>query len=261
MKRIKEILSSLSAGVLLAAVLPMAAGAAPNYSLQEGATKVAGQNNQGTAVRLVSDTTPEGTEADYSLIDFNVPDGTTLSSLSTLSTDFNPTDDGCVGGSPRFQLNVDDDNDSATPDKNIFVYLGTDSGSAACQNDTWQASSDLLEAGKKLDTSQLSGGTLYDTYENALTNYGNLTVTGIQLVVDSGWASDNEMVTLVDNININGTVYAFDAPTNKEQCKNDGWREGDYKNQGDCVSSFTSKKQQGTTTSQSMLDRIRNLFR
>jgi hypothetical protein len=35
------------------------------------------------------------------------------------------------------------------------------------------------------------------------------------------------------------------APTNKEECKHGGWKAGDYRNQGQCVSAFASAGKKG----------------
>ena len=69
------------------------------------------------------------------------------------------------------------------------------------------------------------------------------------VVVDGSWnaaatGGDSEQTVLVDNINLNGDVITFDPvlvgpPTNKDQCKKDGWKTFNnptFKNQGDCVS-------------------------
>jgi hypothetical protein len=83
----------------------------------------------------------------------------------------------------------------------------------------------------------------------------------------SGWSVpftgnvDNLMIGTLDNV----VTYDFEAdapaPTNKEQCKNDGWRNGDFKNQGECVSSFTRNENANKSSSSGLVDRIRNLFR
>ena len=46
------------------------------------------------------------------------------------------------------------------------------------------------------------------------------------------------------NVTINGvSLLPPRAPQNKDECKDGGWKIGDnYKNQGDCVSSFAKKK-------------------
>lgn len=44
------------------------------------------------------------------------------------------------------------------------------------------------------------------------------------------------------NVTVNGvSLLPSMAPQNKEQCKNGGWQNGAYRNQGECVSSFAKK--------------------
>jgi hypothetical protein len=230
-----------------AVALALALGAATTmlaagYTLFGGATIVSPGNASPHAVQLVSNTGNTATTDDFSGIRFDVPAGTTFADLGTLSSDFMPeADDTCVGGSPRFQIAIDTDNDGDR-DGNIFAYFGTDSGSPACVPGVWQNTTDLLEAGKLLDTSQL-GGTFYDPYATALANYGSLSVVGISLVVDAGWAAaDKEQTFHIDNTNIDGTVYTYDDVQDKEECKQGGWQNltredgSPFKNQGDCVS-------------------------
>ena len=53
----------------------------------------------------------------------------------------------------------------------------------------------------------------------------------------------NPTVLQVRNLTIGGTaVNLAPAPANKEECKNGGWKNGPYKNQGQCVSSFAKSK-------------------
>jgi hypothetical protein len=242
-KRIKELITAagISVGVFGLAIAPV--GAAPqNYTLFGEASLVSPGNNSDTAAQLVSDADPG-----FSGVSFEVPAGTTFADLQTLSTDFNVTDDDCAAGSPRFQIEVT----TADGPKNIFVYLGPAPGYTLCTPNTWLSSGDLLEAGLTVDTSQLAGGTFYDQYADALTEFGNLPVTGISLVIDSGFAfPDGEQTVLIDNIQIDDEdAVTFEqevvppvTPTTKEECKKGGWQSfnGMFKNQGDCVSYVAS---------------------
>ena len=121
------------------------------------------------------------------------PPATTLSTLQVLSTDYMFTAGSCGGGSPRFQINVDG--------KNIFVYVGPPPNYTGCAAGIWLNTGDLLEAALFVDTSQLPGGTFYDTWASALISTGPNPVTGIQLVADGGWAVTGGTQTVqVDNV-------------------------------------------------------------
>ena len=211
-----------------------------HYSLFGDASYVPG-NASARAVHIVSDGSLQG----FGGISYGVESGTTFADLTTLSSDFRiDADDTCVGGSPRVQIGIDSTGDGVRDDT-IFAYFGTDSAGAPCVPGTWQNSGDFLEAGRLLDTSQL-GGTFYDTYANALANYGSYGVTSISVVTDSSWAAaDSEHAADIDNTLINSTLFTFEIPvaTDKEQCKNGGWMNladsngNAFKNQGQCVAS------------------------
>ena len=143
----------------------------------------------------------------------------------------------CGGGSPRFQINVGG--------VNAFVYIGPPPGYTACPQNVWTITTNLATPGSFIDTSQLPGGSFYDTFAAADAKYGTLTVTGIQLVVDGGWAFPATGQTVqIDNTQINNTTYTYE-PNNKNDCKNGGLQNftsapGPFKNQGRCVSYFAS---------------------
>src|SRR5438093_5024768 len=163
MKRFIVLLATL----VMVALVPTAVAA--SGSLFGGATK------SGSKVRLVSNTaTPT------SGLNFTHPRVTTFSSLTRLATKFNVTDDGCGGGSPRFQLNFGN--------QNVFVYLGPSPTFTGCTLNTLVVSGNLVGNNDacRWDTSQIVPGTQCSTYTAALALLGTRTVTGIQLVVDSG---------------------------------------------------------------------------
>ena len=119
------------------------------------------------------------------------------------------TDDDCLSGSPRFQIRVD--TPSATEDKNVFVYLDpTPTASGGCAVNTWLSTGNLIGSttNGQYDTSQIQPGTQITTYAQALALVGTYQVTGISLVVDSGWAfADKEQTVLVRNVRVNGSTF------------------------------------------------------
>lgn len=134
---------------------------------------------------------------------------TTFSSITQLSAEFNVTDDDCLSGSPRFQIRVD--TPSAVEDKNVFVYLDpTPTASGGCAVNTWLSTGNLIGSttNGQYDTSQIQPGTQITTYAQALALVGSYPVTGISLVVDSGWAfTDKEQTVLVRNVRVNGSTF------------------------------------------------------
>ncbi len=240
MKLLKVVLASLVLASF-AMIQGSTAVAASGYTLYGDATPVHPGNASDTAIQLRSDADPA-----YGGIDFDevnvTPPVTTLSTLEYLSTDYMFTVGSCVGGSPRFQIKVS----TSTGIKNIFVYIGPPPNYTGCTV-AWTNTGDLLTPTSFVDTSQV-GGPFYDTWANALTNYGTWTVTGIQLVADGSWAVAGGIQTvLVDNVMINATTYTFEevVASDKERCKKGGWQDfesspGPFKNQGDCVSYFAT---------------------
>lgn len=223
-----------SVTLLLGATVALAA----IFALFGDAEIVQPGNVSANAAQLRSDASPG-----YGGVDFTVPSGTTFADLNSLSSDYMfESDDSCGGGSPRFQVNVDN---GAGDSGNIFVYLGPAPSYTGCPSGVWTSSGDLLEGVNPVDTSQLDAGAFYDPYATALTKYGTYSVTGIQLVADASWAfSDSEQTVLVDNVDIDGDVTTFE---NKESCKKGGWQSfttspGPFKNQGQCVSYFAQQK-------------------
>lgn len=232
-KKIAKIISG-TAVFMFALAFAFTASAAP--SLFGGATLSDG------SVSLVSNTGDADTANDFSGIAFDVPAGTTVSSLSSLSADYNVTDDDCAGGSPRFQLRLDNTGDDSA-DGNVFVYMGPTPNFTGCTPDTWTSTGDLLTStDARFDLSQF-GGPFYGTVAELESLLGSATVLQVSLVADGGWAlEDKEQTILVDNVSVNGTTFDFTPPpanaTDKGQCKNDGWKAftAGYKNQGQCVS-------------------------
>jgi len=242
---------SLPAGVvgaLVAFIVLVSVALASGYSLFGDAQVVSPGNNSPNAVQLRS-TCPSSPSCllnstfTFGGIDFDIPAGTTFSTFDTLATDFKFTQGSCGGGSPRFQINVTNGTNSG----NIFVYIGPPPSYVGCPPNTYQSTGDLLEGANPIDTSQLPSGSFYDPYSVAVTQYGSYQVTGVQLVADGGWVSGVQTVQ-VDNVNVDGTIYTFDQPQTREQCKKDGWEvvtradNSTFKNQGDCIQYFNTGK-------------------
>ena len=235
----------------LLALLSPASEALAGYSLFGDAQIVSPGNNSPNAAQIRS-TCPGGpgmcflnNTFTFGGIDFDLPSGLTFASFLTLATDYKFTDGSCGGGGPRFQINVT----NGTSSGNIQVYIGPPPSYTLCPMNIYQSTGDLLEGVNPIDTSQLPAGTFYDPYNVALTKYGTYQVTGVQLVTDGSWSQVGGVQTVhADNVDINGTIYTFDQPQTKEQCKKGGWEvttrtdNSTFKNQGDCVQYFNTGK-------------------
>ncbi|HEY6021842.1 MAG TPA: hypothetical protein VIY48_18855 [Candidatus Paceibacterota bacterium] len=171
-----------------------------------------GGTNQTSYTELISNTSNASSSDDYSGISFTIPASTTVSALGTLSARYNVVDTDCGGGSPRFQINVASST-NASSTMNIFAYLGPAPNYTGCQQNTWVTSGNLLDGTKTLDTSQLPGGTAYDSWAHVQSAYGNYVVTGVQLVADGGWATGGVQRVRVTDANVGGTAYTFPTQT------------------------------------------------
>ena len=193
MKRIMIIAVALAAAVIAPAALAATA------------TPFGGATVSGGILTLVSNTGDAGATNDASGASFTDTGVTTFASITTLSTEFNVTDDDCKAGSPRVQLRV------MTPsgEKNVFVYLGPAPSFTGCSPNTWIASGNLIGAADgRFDTSQVQAGTQVSTYAQALALVGSMQVTGLSIVVDSGWAfADLEQTINVRNVRVNGHTF------------------------------------------------------
>lgn len=170
------------------------------HSLFGDAKIVKPGNHSKHAVQLNSAPTPA---PGYGGIDFKVPVGLTFSGITNLSTDYNFTHNSCAVGSPRFQINI--------LGKNAFVYIGPPPNYTGCSMNVWVNTGNLATPASFVDTSQLPGGTFYDTFTSADVKYGTATVTGIQLVADGGYAfTDMQQTVLIDNVMINKKTYGFE---------------------------------------------------
>lgn len=239
---------------MFAALAAAPAALAADFTLGGGAE--AGIGN----VKLVSDLSDGASANDASWIDFDVPAGLTFAQITSLSTQFNVTNDDCGGGSPRFQI--------AVGGKNVFVYLGPAPSFTGCTPGTWLSSGNLVGTSDqcRVDTSQLAAGTQCTTWANAVSLAGSQAVTGIRLVVDAGWFfADKEQTVLVRNVTFNGRTFVTPQEPKKQNpahlCAaqraslgasafNELWgRNGNDRNAfGKCVSAMAKAKRAGTAS-------------
>ena len=261
---VKKTVAGITAGASMLAMAGtgLAAHNPQHYTLDGDATHVSPGNASSRAVQLVSDATPPV----YGAVVFPIEPGTTFSELTTLSTDFNITDDDCGGGSPRFQIRIDENNNGIIDpsDGNIHVAFGPSPTFTNCAPG-WQNTGNLIgnnDAGR-YDSGQV-GGSAFGTYQDALNAAGTLNVLEIRVVADGFWNADatngdGEQTVLIDNTRINQTLFTYElpVPTSREQCRNGGWQNltdnngTPFRNQGDCVSFFSTggrNEAAGTTT-------------
>jgi hypothetical protein len=194
-------------GVLVlcaAGALALGAGsaAAADFGKFGGAVRVS-PVTRSNVTDLVSNTGNASSSDDFSGI--SRPQDVTFGGLTQLQTDYNVQAGNCGGGSPRFSLALDRDGDG-TVDGHIFVYLG-DAPSFSCDRAVghWVSTGNLIGSPDlRFDTSQLPGGTFYDSYAHTNAAYGSAKVTDISLVADGGWAVGGNQDVWVDDPVANG---------------------------------------------------------
>ena len=181
--------------------------AAPSFAAT-GVTLFGTATQEATDVKIVSDFSDAATTNDSGGVDIAVATGTTFSSLTALSAQFQLQTGDCGGGSPRFQVNVGG--------HNVFVYLGPSPSFTGCAAATWIDSGNLVGTSDacRVDTSQFAGGKQCSTWAEAVTLLGSQAVTGIQFAVDGGWKQTGKVQTvLVRSITVNGTTYSLAQET------------------------------------------------
>jgi hypothetical protein len=167
---------------------------------------------EGDHVKIVSNYSddPANTGNNAGAVRFTGTGVTTFDSIKTLSAEFNVTDDACLGGSPRFEV------DFAGTTNNLFVYLGTHNavtGQFDCTANSWISSGNLVVGNAPRFDLTKFGGPFYGTHAQAKALVGALSVDEIRFVVDGGWAfADKEQTVLLRTATINDHVFTFKRP-------------------------------------------------
>ena len=153
----------------------------------------------------MSDTSDTGTTNDASGATFTGTGVTTFSSITTLQTEFDVTDDDCRAGSPRFQVRVQ----TPSGEKNVFVYLGPTPSFTGCSQNVWIVSGNLIGStdGRVRDEPDPARDAGLDVRAGARARR-LVPVTGISLVVDSSFAfTDKEQTVRIRNVKINASTF------------------------------------------------------
>ena len=132
-----------------------------------------------------------------------------MSTITNLSTDYYVQAGNCGGGSPRFQLGVDTNNDGNV-DGNIFVYLG-DPPSFNCPQSfqRWKSTGNLMTgSGCALRQLAARGRRLRQDGGADARHLRLQAGARVDLVVDGGWAVGGNQDVLVDDAMYNATRSA-----------------------------------------------------
>jgi len=260
---IKRILGGATASILLALGVPLSASAATTVVVTPVNTQgwSTADTRPGGAVNFITDATsplPDGalqlttdatttSKAQY-LHEANTP----IADVETLGYSTKQNSASFPGGDASYQLVVDL-NGSAPEGFTTFVYEPYQNGTvvpAIWQQ--WDVDQGQFWSSRSFSEGTCTvaaggGGAPFYTLAELQANCPDAVAIGFGVNIGSNNPSYN---VEVDALMFNDTTYNFELanePTNKDQCKNDGWKsltnaEGKaFKNQGDCVSYFASK--------------------
>lgn len=154
----------------------------------------------------VANPAPCNFDVTFSGINYRVRENMTFAQIQRLSAHFNVNAGDCGGGSPRFEIALDRDNDGVF-DGNIFVYFGPSPNFTDCHLG-WQNTGNVIGNTNpgRWDSTSFPGGPLGTYAETLAFVGGNTRVLAIQVVVDGGWTRPRGQAVDVDNFRVNNDV-------------------------------------------------------
>jgi hypothetical protein len=153
------------------------------------------------------------TADDSSNVSFRPPAPLAVADLTTLAANYSYFEGNCGGGSLRWSVGLDADG-NGTWDGSVFVYYGAYPNFTDCSGPLNQSGENLrLAPDLRVDTSQLTGGTFYDSWAGLTTQWPNALVTSASLVVDAGWNGDDRIALASATVNDTTFVPASASPS------------------------------------------------
>jgi hypothetical protein len=135
------------------------------------------------------------TDNDYSFLSFTPNASTTFGDVATLAAGYAFTLGDCHGGSLRWQVRID-------PTHVVNIYYGAYPSFASCSTGDSQTGANLVGTPElRYDTSQIPGGTFYDSYAHAVALVGSTAIVRASLVLDSGWGGDQRLTLSSATVN------------------------------------------------------------
>jgi hypothetical protein len=125
------------------------------------------------------------TANDYSFLSFTPNTTVTFNDITQLSAVYAFTLGDCHKGALRWQVD--------TAAGNLFIYYGDYPNFTDCITNS-QSGTNLIDLPDlRYDTSQIAGGTFYDTYAHAQSLIGAMPIQDAALVLDGGWGGDQRL--------------------------------------------------------------------
>lgn len=151
---------------------------------------------------------------DYSGIYVQFNSAFSLSSLTTLSADFDMTSGSIANGAPRFSI-IDTTNNALNE---AYVFFGTPNGSGGFTDATpgsWESTGNVVNSTDLIvENNGFGGGSSNNTYETwaqFLAQEGSTNIGYITIDVDGGFSSTQ--TADINNFDVNGSVYNAAAAT------------------------------------------------
>ena len=149
---------------------------------------------------------------DCAFLSFTPATTTTFNQITTLIANYTFTTGNCHGGSLRWSVRT-------SPTQSVFIYYGAPPNFTDCTSPDSMITGDTNQSGENMigkpdlryDTSQYTGGTFYDTYAHAKTLVGTDPVIRASLVLDSGWAGDQQLT--LGSAAVNDNTFTPSPPT------------------------------------------------
>ena len=156
---------------------------------------------------------PAVTNNDYSFLDWQSSTPLTFVQLTELSAVYQFTDGDCAGGSLRWTVTLQD---GATP-RNLDIHyqpgangLSQQTCAAGTSGQNLIGSSDTIYVTQEFNGGYSFPSAYNNTYANALSQLGSLSVVDIALIVDSGWGANGDQVVALTSATVgvnNATPY------------------------------------------------------
>ena len=157
--------------------------------------------SQGTgafAFQSIFSDNPTTTTNDYSFLDWTPMSTITFADITSLVANYQFTDGDCAGGSLRWTVTLDDNG----TDRNLDIHYQPGAGGIiqqTCAAGTSGAnligSSDTIYVTQPFNHLPYSFPSAYNnTYADAVSQLGGLTVEDMTLIVDSGWGANGDQV-------------------------------------------------------------------
>lgn len=170
-----------------------------------------GLGGQGALLTSISGGT---NQAGGAVVGVNGGDGTakTFGALNDVETDFNVTQGTCVGGAPRWVVNLV--NPSTKKTQFLIVYFDNDHAPyGGCAPGT-QHESNIMSSSSGWFVGNANGPTPYNEVQST---YGSWTLKNVEVIVDAGWAQGSQLhpnvqQVLLQNLKVNNASY-FKLPS------------------------------------------------